>query len=107
MVAAAMLMVIGSAIRCVPLQLDAEALVNKNDLFITIAAHVCGILNGIAGIAMQVAPPVISSVWFPPKVSFPKYIQIHLVKYIYFRKELLPLEWDKPLVFCVFHLPTF
>jgi hypothetical protein len=43
--------------------------VNQNDVFPTVTAHLCAILNGIAGIVAQAAPPAISAVWFPVHVS--------------------------------------
>ena len=60
---------IGAGIRCIPLQLNPTNTANENDVFITIAANACGILNGIAGVVTMTAPPAISAIWFPVHVS--------------------------------------
>ena len=59
----------GAAIRCIPLQFDSSNKINHGDVFITISAHICGVLNGIAGVALISAPPAISAIWFPVHVS--------------------------------------
>ena len=60
---------IGAGVRCIPLQLSPSNTANEHDVFITIAANACGILNGIAGVVTMTAPPAISAIWFPVHVS--------------------------------------
>ena len=63
------LLTIGAVIRCIPLQYDSWDPINHDDVFISFAAHICGALNGVAGVVTTTAPPAISAVWFPVHVS--------------------------------------
>jgi len=38
----------------------------KNPTLFLISCHACAILNGISGVTIMAAPPLISSAWFPP-----------------------------------------
>jgi len=38
----------------------------KNPNIFLISCHACAILNGISGVTIMAAPPLISSAWFPP-----------------------------------------
>jgi len=57
MVLTAGMMLVGTALRCLP---------NVPVATFTWMAHVCAILNGMAGIVIFSAPPAVSSAWFPP-----------------------------------------
>ena len=35
--------------------------------FLYLSSHACAILNGISGVTIMAAPPLISSHWFPPE----------------------------------------
>ena len=35
-------------------------------IFLLSSCHICAILNGISGVTIMAAPPLISSAWFPP-----------------------------------------
>ena len=35
-------------------------------IYFSISCHVCAIFNGISGVTIMAAPPLISSKWFPP-----------------------------------------
>lgn len=66
---------IGTVIRTFPL----------GSTYFTWSSHICAILNGISGVTVMSAPPVISALWFPPnerafatavaQVSLKKYVQ--------------------------------
>jgi FLVCR family MFS transporter len=123
------LMVIGAGIRCVPLQLDPnnkvklyietyfdhkmilfDKQVNQNDVFPTVAAHLCAIFNGIAGIVTMAAPPAISAVWFPVHVnqllvSYKLVNTINQADFL-FRKEQQLLELDKLRAYFLCQLHT-
>eukprot|EP00095_Tigriopus_kingsejongensis_P002575 maker-scaffold274_size229011-snap-gene-1.27 protein:Tk02575 transcript:maker-scaffold274_size229011-snap-gene-1.27-mRNA-1 annotation:"hypothetical protein DAPPUDRAFT_102163" len=47
---------IGTVIRIFPL----------GSTYFTWSSHICAILNGISGVTVMSAPPVISAMWFPP-----------------------------------------
>merc|ERR1719357_2097714 len=52
------LMAAGTVLRC------GRTLYNNPTVFL-VSAHVGAILNGIAGVTVMAAPPLISSTWFP------------------------------------------
>ena len=35
-------------------------------IYFSLSCHVCAIFNGISGVTIMAAPPLISSKWFPP-----------------------------------------
>ena len=37
-----------------------------NETFTLYSCHACAILNGVSGVTIMAAPPLISSQWFPP-----------------------------------------
>ena len=54
------LMTLGSVLRC------GRTLFNNGRVFL-VSCHLCAVLNGISGITVMAAPPLLSSIWFPPK----------------------------------------
>lgn len=53
------LMTLGTILRCC-------RLITKNPTIFLASCHICAILNGISGVTIMAAPPLISSQWFPP-----------------------------------------
>merc|ERR1719500_523571 len=53
------LMAAGTVLRC------GRKYINNEEVFL-ISCHACAILNGISGVTIMAAPPLISSAWFPP-----------------------------------------
>ena len=43
-----------------------ETIVESGIIYISISCHICAIFNGISGVTIMAAPPLISSKWFPP-----------------------------------------
>jgi len=52
------LMAVGTVLRC------GRKYINNEEVFL-ISCHACAILNGISGVTVMAAPPLISSTWFP------------------------------------------
>jgi len=52
------LMAAGTVLRC------GRKYINNEEVFL-ISCHACAILNGISGVTVMAAPPLISSTWFP------------------------------------------
>jgi len=52
------LMALGTVLRC------GRKFINNPTIFL-ISCHACAILNGISGVTVMAAPPLISSTWFP------------------------------------------
>eukprot|EP00092_Neocalanus_flemingeri_P013308 GFUD01014343.1.p1 GENE.GFUD01014343.1~~GFUD01014343.1.p1 ORF type:complete len:513 (-),score=93.41 GFUD01014343.1:87-1625(-) len=50
---------LGTVLRCC-------RLVTHNPTVFLVSCHLCAILNGISGVTIMAAPPLISSQWFPP-----------------------------------------
>jgi len=53
------LMALGTVLRCC-------RLITKNPTVFLVSCHLCAILNGISGVTIMAAPPLVSSQWFPP-----------------------------------------
>jgi len=53
------LVALGTLLRCC-------RLFTSNPTVFLVSCHICSILNGISGVTIMAAPPLISSQWFPP-----------------------------------------
>ena len=53
------LVAMGTVVRC------CHYLITDPTIFL-VSSHICAILNGISGVTIMAAPPLISSQWFPP-----------------------------------------
>ena len=53
------LVALGTVLRC------CHFLISDPTVFL-VSCHLCAILNGVSGVTIMAAPPLISSQWFPP-----------------------------------------